>query len=59
MNCPLCGKEVKAIALNSEECAFCEAGLVEIVAESGRAFKGYIRHRCEDGKEKDTGESRG
>ena len=56
MNCPLCGKEVKAIALNSEECALCEAEQVEIVTESGRVFKGHMRHRCEDGKERDTGE---
>ena len=52
MNCPDCGKEVKAIALNREESVLCETEQVEIVTESGRVFRGYMRHEC-DGKKKE------
>ena len=52
MNCPVCGKEVKAIALNREESVLCETAQVEIVTESGRVFRGYERHEC-DGKKKE------
>ena len=52
MNCPDCGKEVKAIALNREESVLCETEAVEIVTESGRVFRGYTRHEC-DGKKKE------
>ena len=52
MNCPVCGKEVKAIALNREASVLCETEQVEIVTESGRIFRGYARHEC-DGKKKE------
>ena len=54
MNCPECGKEVKAIAVNRDASVLCETEQVEIVTESGRAFRGYMRHEC-DGKKKEEG----
>ena len=57
MNCPDCGKEVKAIALNREESVLCETAQVEIVLESGRVFRGYARHECDGKKEERSGDS--
>ena len=54
MNCPECGKEVKAIALSRDASVLCEIAQVEIVTESGRVFRGYARHEC-DGKKKEEG----
>lgn len=53
MNCPACGKMTRLIATSREDVACCEMELTEVVTEGGRVFKGYMRHRCDDGRERD------
>lgn len=44
--CLKCGKAVKYIATGFNTAEVCDVERIEIVSETGRILKGYMRHVC-------------